>query len=152
MSSDAIVQTLGRWLDLSMRRTMREFLGYARQSGLSMSQFGALFHLYRAGSCGVIEVGDHLGVTGGAASQMVDRLVNQGLVERGVDPQDRRAKRIELTAKGERLLIEGMRTRQQWVEAIADSLDQAEKETVVRALDLLIAKLEGQAESASVGR
>jgi DNA-binding MarR family transcriptional regulator len=148
--SDPFVQTLGRWLDISMRRTMREFLGYARRSGLSMSQFGALFHLYRAGSCGVTEVGDHLGVTGGAASQMVDRLVGQGLVQRGIDPEDRRVKRIELTGKGERMLKEGLRTRQQWVVEVGDSLSSKEKETVIRALELLIEKMEQRAESAAL--
>ena len=62
-----------------MHRSMRHFLRYARESGLSMSQFGALFHIHRRGSSGVTDLGDHLGVTSAAASQMLDRLVQQGL-------------------------------------------------------------------------
>jgi len=138
MSADSFAATLRRWIDVSMRHSMRNFIGYARQGGLSMSHLGAMFYLHRCGSCGVTEIGDHLGVTGGAASQMIDRLVSQGLVLRAVDPEDRRAKRIELTEQGERALQDGIRARQSWVDDLAMTLSGEEKETATQALELLI--------------
>lgn len=141
MSAEALVDTLRQWLDVSMRRSMREFIRYARQSGLSMSQFGALLHLHRAGVCGVTQIGDHLGVTGGAASQMIDRLVSQGLVLRDVDPQDRRVKRIELTDKGIRLIEEGLKARQSWLSDVSQALSEDERQEIISALKTLMDRL-----------
>ena len=83
-----------------MHRSIRHLLRYARENGLSMSQFGALLHIHRMGSSGVTDLGDHLGVTSAAASQMLERLVQQGLILRTEDPNDRRVKQIVLTDKG----------------------------------------------------
>lgn len=148
MNADPFVATLRQWIEVSMRHSMRNFLRYARQSGLSMSHLGAIFHIRRIGSCGVTEIGDHLGVTSGAASQMIDRLVEQGLVLRTEDSADRRVKRIELSAQGERVLAEGIHARQSWIADLAKVLSEDEKQTIVPALELLISSVERLAQEA----
>ena len=40
-----------------------------------------------------------LGITGGAVTQFIDKLIEKGLVERAEDPNDRRSVRISLSAK-----------------------------------------------------
>ena len=80
MPPDPFVATLQQWMQVAMHGSMRRFLHYALESGLSMSHFGALFYIHHSGPCGVTEIGEHLGVTSAAASQMLDRLVNLGLV------------------------------------------------------------------------
>ena len=75
MSPDPFVDTLKEWFDVSMHRSMRNFINYARECGLSMSHLGALFHIHHRGRSGVTELGDHLGVTSAASSQMLERLV-----------------------------------------------------------------------------
>ena len=52
-------------------------------------------------------MGTHFGTTDAAASQLIDRLANQGLVERNECPEDRRKKHVILTEKG-RLIMERM--------------------------------------------
>jgi DNA-binding MarR family transcriptional regulator len=148
MSADPFVATLRRWIEVSMRHSMRNFIRYARQSGLSLSHLGAIFHIHRIGSCGVTEIGDHLGVTSGAASQMIDRLVEQGLVLRTEDSADRRVKRIELSSQGERILAEGIRARQSWIEDVAEALPEDEKQTIVHALEILISSVKQLAQEA----
>jgi DNA-binding MarR family transcriptional regulator len=140
MPADAFVATLQEWIEVSMRRSMQHFLRYARETGLSMSHFGAIFHIHRLGSCGVTEIGDHLGVTSAAASQMLERLVGQGLVLREEDPDDRRVKRIELTEKGRQVFDEGIRARQGWLDDLAGALTSSEKQTISSALEILISK------------
>lgn len=140
MSADPFLSTLRQWMDVSMRHSMRNTIRYARESGLSMSHIGAIFHVHRIGSCGVTEIGEHLGVTSAAASQMLDRLVEQGLVERSEDPDDRRVKRIELTEKGQHLFDEGVRARQRWLDDLAMTLSDHEKDAITSALSLLISK------------
>lgn len=138
MSSDPFVATLQEWMEVAMRRTMRQFLRFARESGLSMSHFGAIFYIHRCGSCGVTEIGEHLGVTSAAASQMLDRLVDQGLVLRTEDQHDRRVKRIELTAKGQEVFEAGIQARQGWLDELAETLSSEEKQPITAALKILI--------------
>lgn len=118
-----------------MRSSMHNFLRYARETELSMSQFGVLFHLRRKRSSGVTDLGDHLGVTSAAASQMLDRLVHQGLILRSADPNDRRVMQIVLTDKGSH------RARQDWLVDLADTLSANEKEKITAALNLLVDKV-----------
>ncbi len=148
MPTDPFVATLQEWIEVAMRRSMRHFLRYARESGLSMSHFGAIFHIHRIGSCGVTEMGEHLGVTSAAASQMLDRLVQQGFVLRAEDPEDRRVKRIELTEKGQQVYEEGIRARQGWLDELAGTLSEDEKRTITSALNILILKANQQTNDA----
>jgi DNA-binding MarR family transcriptional regulator len=90
------------------------------------------------GSSGVTDLGDHLGVTSAAASQMLERLVQQDLILRSVDPSDRRVKQIVLTAEGLRVLQESIRARQRWLNDLSETLSGPEKETVIAALTVLI--------------
>jgi DNA-binding MarR family transcriptional regulator len=135
---DPFVATLQQWIEVSMHRSMRNFLRFARESGLSMSQMGTLFHLHSRGSCGVTDLGDHLGVTSAAASQMLERLAQQDLILRTEDPNDRRVKQINLTDKGLQVLQESIQARQSWLYDLAETMSDAEKRAGVAALTILI--------------
>lgn len=125
------------WAHVFMRRSMREFSQFMRQSGLSMPQVSTLFRLHYHGTCGVSDMADHLHVTNAAASQMVDRLVQQGLVKRSVSPHDRRVKELELTSAGQRLVEESIEARQRWMEELTSALSPQQQETIMAALRLL---------------
>ncbi len=140
-ASDPFVSVLHQWIDLFMHRSMRRFIHHARESGLSMSMIGALFHLNRMGSSGVTDLGDHLGVTSAAASQMLERLVQQKLIQRSEDPTDRRVKQIALTDKGCQVLEEGLRSRQGWLDDLAEILSAKEKEQITAATNIMIEKV-----------
>ena len=92
------------WAEIFMTYSMREWVRFVKSSGLSMPQFSTLMRLYYHGRCGISEISAHLDVTAPAASQMVDRLVQMGLLERSEDPNDRRAKQVTLSAKGRGLI------------------------------------------------
>lgn len=139
-STDQFLATLQEWVAVFMRRSMRNFIRYTRDSGLSMSQVSALFHIHHARDCGVSELSDNLGVTRGAASQLLDRLVQQGLILRTEDPDDRRMKQLVLTEKGAHIVQEGVRARQGWLGELAHTLSPAEQIQVAAALDILIQK------------
>jgi DNA-binding MarR family transcriptional regulator len=141
MPSDPFVPTLKQWMQVSMQHTMRNFLHFARESGLSMSHLGAIFHIDQIGTCGVTEIGDHLGVTSAAASQLLDRLVHQGLVQRREDPRDRRVKQIALTSRGQEILKQGIRARESWLDQLAETLSDSEKETITSSLSTLISRV-----------
>ena len=138
--ADPFVVTLRKWIEVSMHRSIRNFICYARESGLSMSQMGALFHIHRRGSRGITDLGDHLGVTSAGASQMLERLVQQELILRSEDPSDRRVKQIILTDKGLQVLQESLRARQGWLYDLAETLSDSEKEAITATLNILIDK------------
>jgi DNA-binding MarR family transcriptional regulator len=135
--SEQFNQVLRDWSETFMRRSMHDFVQFSKDSGLSMAQLSTLFRLHHAGMCGVTEVGDHLGVSNAAASQMVDRLVQQGLIERAEDPSDRRVKQLSLTPMGLRLVLDSIEARRHWMEQLTDFLDSEELEQIIQALTIL---------------
>lgn len=141
MSADHFVATLQDWVEVSTRRSMRDFLRYARESKLSMSNLGAIFYVHRCVGCAVSDVGDHLGVTNAAASQLLDRLVDQGFLVRSEDSEDRRIKRIQLTDRGERVFEEGIQARGGWMSDLAAELSEDERRMITQALELMIPKM-----------
>ena len=136
-----VVSTFLAWIELFMHRSMRGFLHYAREHGLSMSQISTLFRLSHHGSLAVSEIGDGLGVSNAAASQLLDRLVQQELVTRAENPQDRREKQLILTEKGRNILLESTRTRQAWLECLVSTLTPEEQIKVTAVMEILIKKM-----------
>jgi DNA-binding MarR family transcriptional regulator len=135
---DETLTHLQKLLELLMHRSMKHFVGYLKQRDLSMSHIGTLFMVHRHGSCGVTEIGEHLGITAAGTSQMLNRLVEDGLIERSEDAQDRRAKRIVLTGKGQETLAESIHARQHWLHQLVETLSPEERELVSEALQLLM--------------
>ena len=138
-SIDPFIVTLRKWIEIFMRHSMRNFIHYSKESGLSMSQIGALFHIHR-GASGVSDLGDDLGVTSAAASQMLERLVQSQLILRSEDPHDRRVKQLILTDKGRHILQESLHARQSWLDDLAGALSPAEKDQIITSLNILIDK------------
>ena len=139
-STAEFVGTLREWAKVFMHRSMGSLLVFARKQGLSMSQMGALYHISRSGTSSVSEIGDDLGVTSAAASQMLERLVQNGLVTRGEDPHDRRAKQIVLTESGRETIRNSMEAQQRWFAALADSMSAEERELAISSLRTLTAR------------
>ena len=136
-SSLQFTAVLHDWAEVFMRRSMRDLMQFSRESGMSMVQLSTLMHLSHQGACGVSDIGNHLGVTNAAASQMIDRLVQQGLLERSEDPLDRRGKQIWVTAKGRQLIEAGIEARTNWMEDLTTALTPEEQALIIRALVLL---------------
>lgn len=132
-------ETLHQWIGLFMRNSTRYWIQTSRRSGLSMSQVGALFRISK-GCSGVSDVGEELGVSSAAASQMLDKLVQQGFILRTEDPRDRRAKQIALTEKGQQVLQESIHSKQEWMDELANLMTPVEQEQVLAALKILIDK------------
>jgi DNA-binding MarR family transcriptional regulator len=137
MSSEPFTDILRRWAEVFMHRSMRDFHQFTRESGLSMSQLNALFHIYHAGACGVSEIGEHLGVTNAASSQMIDRMVQLELLQRTEDPLDRRNKCLALTDKGRAVIAESIEARRRWLQDLTTTLTPIQQEAIAEALTTL---------------
>ena len=136
-STKELTEVVREWSEVFMRRSGRDFKRFMDETGLSFSQLNVLMRLYHGGNSGVSEIGEQMGVTSAAASQAIDRLVLQGLIERSEDPRDRRAKRLVLTPKGRRLIEKGFEVRSQWIENLMNALTPEQQSLTISALTLL---------------
>ena len=130
-------KSLRAWMDLFMHRSMRGWTHFAKSTGLSMSQFSILMQLHHKGPCGMSEISERFDVTPAAASQLVDKLVQSGYLERDEDPSDRRAKLLKLSPNGIKLVNEGINERYRWMDQLTKHLSAEEQKRVSEALDIL---------------
>lgn len=147
MSSErSLTDVLQEWSQVFMHRSMRDFKRFMDESGLSASQVNALMRLYHEGACGVSDIGNQLGFTNAAASQMTERLVQMGLIERSEQPGDRRVKQLNLTAKGRALVESSIAARRAWMESLIANLTSEQQMVVAQALSVLTeaAKMPGR--------
>jgi DNA-binding MarR family transcriptional regulator len=133
-------KTLSDWMQLVMRHSIHSFIGFAKNRNYSIAQLNALIRLYHKGNCGISDLGEETGVTNAAASQLLEKMVQQGLVLRLEDPQDRRHKIVKLTEAGQQLACESLSARQSWLTQLIDLLTPEEQEHVSVVLQLLIEK------------
>ncbi|CAN7158611.1 MarR family transcriptional regulator [Rhizobium sp. LjRoot30] len=130
---------LGRLKRLSTHLS-REVEVVLQENGLSSSSFDVLATLRRSGAPYRLSPGDLLAttmVTSGTMTNRIDQLEKAGLVERVVNPEDRRSVLIALTEKGfalvEKTVTDHVANQHRLVESLP-----AEKKA---ALDGLLRKL-----------
>lgn len=124
-------------LDILMNHSMRGWTEYIKNMGLSMPQFSILMQLHYRGVYSVSEISDHFGISVPAASQLVEKLVQAGYLERAEDPNDRRARLLPLSSKGKKLIEQGLKRRYRWVEPLTEKLTAEERAKVSEALMIL---------------
>ena len=136
-NSVQFTQSIRSWMDVFMHRSMRGWSLFVKSTGLSMPQFSVLMQLHHKGACGMSEISERFEVTPAAASQLVDKLVQGGYIVREEDPNDRRAKLLNLTDTGRDLIQQGMDERHLWLDQLSGRMTEAERIQVSEALDIL---------------
>jgi DNA-binding MarR family transcriptional regulator len=140
MNDREATQAILDWTAIFMRRSMNDFLRFARGSGLSWAQMAVLMHLHYRGPCEVMACGELLQLSPAGASQMIERLVQQGLVQRSETPADRRVRLVHLTAAGRQVMDESIQAQQGWLEPLLAALTDEQRAAVGQALRTLTAQ------------
>jgi DNA-binding MarR family transcriptional regulator len=94
----------------------------------------ALGYLYRNGRSTVGEVADGLGLAMPTASELVDKLAERGLIERGVNPDNRRQVHVWLTEEAMAYGREVHALRRAQIRQVFDALKPNERAIFVRGL------------------
>ncbi len=115
---------------------IQEFMRFMKQQGLSAPQIHALMYIYHAGECQVSDIGTLADASNAAASQLVERLVQQELVERREDPGNRRSKLVTLSEKGKALIQDSV-TSNQFLMKVMQTLTPEQRQAVHDAFTLL---------------
>jgi DNA-binding MarR family transcriptional regulator len=125
------------WSTTFIRLSMHDFNRFTREANLSLAQMTVLLHLYYQGPSEVMNFCELMQISPAGASQMVERMVQQGVVERVEAPGDRRIRLVTLTETGRKLVNASIAARQAWVGELVGGLTAQESQRVVEALHLL---------------
>ena len=105
MSLDLKRQLIAQLVESS--RILRNYIDHrAKERGTTRAQWVVLFRLRACEGLSQVDLAEVLELQPISLVRLLDRLVEQGLLERRHDPRDRRANRLFLTEAGRRLVDE----------------------------------------------
>jgi DNA-binding MarR family transcriptional regulator len=122
-------------------RATQAFVGLALRSltvagtPITLAQYRMLAILNVDDPQNVRDLAARLRVDRSTATRMCDRLVSSGLIERTIDPSDRRAVLTALTAEGRKVVEAVTRARRDNVARLLQSLPPARRGQLVDLLD-----------------
>lgn len=91
---------VGYWLRFVSNHVSHAFGRRLEAAGVTVAEWVVLRELLRLGEIAPSGLAEGVGMTRGAISKLLDRLVAKGLVERASEEKDRRFQRVALTQAG----------------------------------------------------
>ena len=137
-SQTEFINTVENWAKLYFFQSLTDFFNYLKHSELSLLQGYALTHLFFKGPIKISELCEHMMVSLGAASQMVDRLEKLGMVERIADPEDRRVRKVVVLDEGKKFVQENFAFSQSWLSEIPANINPEQEEQITATLSILM--------------
>jgi DNA-binding MarR family transcriptional regulator len=133
--------SLRLWLHLiKCSRAVEAMIGsnLRRTHGQSLTRFDVLSQLDRLDEkwTTVGELARMMMVSSGNITALLDRMAEEGLVERRASPSDRRSQQVHMTRKGQKLFDSMVRDHARWVDGALHDLPRRDKE---RLIELLVA-------------
>ena len=136
----ATARCLGEFIRFLTQSAGNQFVQAVEEAGLSLTQLKAMHVL--AGADEDLSTGGLAERLGGLSlptlSRAVDSLVQRGYVKRAEDTEDRRIKRLRLTAKGHKTIDRLIEIRAAELEAVLETLTAEEREQLARALEPIL--------------
>lgn len=129
-----------------MRKQMSDS---AQGQELSPYQLHALF-LLSGRPCTMHELAEELSVALPTATALVNRLVNSGWVERGLDPSDRRVVRLAITSEGSKVLAKAKEHRYRKMKFLLDAMPEEDVNALHRILSNAYAELEARTKGETI--
>ena len=116
-------------IESEVRRRLRESFN------LTLPRFDLMAQLDRAPKGMTLgELSQRMMVSNGNVTGLVDRLVEQGLIDRRPSPKDRRAQIVTLTAEGRRFFRAIARANGEWIGEMFANLSSSDFESLLRLL------------------
>lgn len=125
-----------------MTATGKGFFHEVEHLGLSLSQLKTLQFMADREPGTLKAISDELGLSLPGVSRAVDGLHKRGMVKRVEDPEDRRAKRVSLTAKGRRTFEGLMALRIAGLRDFVTALGDDERRALAAGLEPLMERPE----------
>jgi DNA-binding MarR family transcriptional regulator len=134
--------TIRSWWMLMAEASLGEDLAIMAETGLTLPQVLTLFKLHDQSPQCVSSLAAVLHLSQPATSQLLDRLVQEGLVDRTEDPGDRRRKRLAITPRGARLVTRLAEAKSRGLDHAASRLSPRVRERLASVLQEALRQLE----------
>lgn len=122
-----------------MQGVAQRCLGEMLSSDLTASQFHLLLRLASTDHpLPINRIADELGLSVAATGRNVEKLVQQGLVDRREDANDRRIKNLTVTDMGRKSIAEATADKHREVQALAEELPADVRERLHDVLDEIL--------------
>ncbi len=116
-------------------------------TGLTSARWQVLGALAIAGEPRTVaQIARAMGLTRQAVQRLVDELEAGGVVGRVDHPESRRARPVQLTARGESLFAEMVRRQRPWAARIGARISPAKLRTVLQVLRAIRTRLETESD------
>jgi DNA-binding MarR family transcriptional regulator len=125
---------LGYWLRRVSNRVSGAFARTLHARRVSVAEWVLLRHLQERQSITPGELAEALGLTRGAVSKVLDKLVEKNWIARATKPEDNRVQLISMTRHGRRALPQLAEIADRNDEEFFDCLDAHERATLRRLL------------------
>jgi MarR family transcriptional regulator for hemolysin len=109
----------------------------ARQFGISRAQWGVLIRIDRTEGLKQSELAEILDLQPISLTRLLDRLAENGFIERRADPNDRRANRLYLKPAARPLLEQLAALGTDMMETVLDGLDDRAIERMLKELGVV---------------
>ena len=104
MQPASLESHIGYWLRMVSNHVSQSFARKVEGSGVTVAEWVMLREMYEAGETSPSRLAVSSGLTRGAVSKLVDRLVQKKLATRAEAAEDRRYQDVKLTAAGRALV------------------------------------------------
>jgi MarR family transcriptional regulator for hemolysin len=132
---------VGRHLVFTAKALRDSFEDMLQRSGVSLATWTVLNALSEQGVLSQTELAGHVHLEGATITHHIDRLEQQGLLQRLLDPADRRVRRIEATPEGVRVHEQLVAAAQEFESTIFAGVSEAERKELRRVLDRIDSNL-----------
>lgn len=130
-----------RFIALVNRKSAGESTAFMHASGLTMPQIVVL-HALRRAEASITGLAERLRMSLPATSQLVDRLVEAGLVDRAEHAADRRVRRVTILPAGQRFLERLGEMRLREIEDALRSVSPGARTALAAAMAQVVDELE----------
>ncbi len=137
VSGTAGEHSLTSRLRLAVMRLNRRLRAQRTNASVTLSQISALSSLHKCGPMTPGELAAREGVQPPSMTRVIGALEDMGYISKRAHPNDGRQVIVELTAQGLGYIDADISAREAWLDARLSELDEAERETLSRAAEII---------------
>lgn len=142
MKRTEIITALFDTFDVAKRAMHSHMQTVVEGHGISHSQLELLFTINHTQPTAAKELTQKLQLTAGAISQLVEELVEQSLVERETDSNDRRRQVLRVSTTGNTLIKAFTKRRRELVQQVIEDLSDDELMTWLKIQQKIISEFQ----------
>ena len=128
-------------------REIQRRLGWSQKNdvqccGVTMAQCHALLEIGKRGKASIVELADTLGIDTSTLSRTIDHLYKSGVVDRVLNPQDRRYVTLSLTDRGNTAFQTIEESFNSYMSRVFALIEKDKHHQIIESLELIASAIE----------